>query len=158
MQKLIEKTHYPQESEYGCIPASIRMVFSAFEKGLGERYTELSLINLLGTSQRGSLLENLMRISKLGFQVEVVSSNLSELLAYLQAEKKPVIVVVYAQYIPYLNSDSLHAVVVVRLDAQNIYFNDPLREEYPMILSHDEFQRAWSVWGNLLIKIERTMN
>ena len=158
MQELIEKTHYPQESEYGCIPASIRMVFSAFEVALGERYSELDLIHLLGTSQRGSLWENLTRISQLGFQVEVVSSNLSELFAYLQAKKKPVIVVVYAQYIPYLNSDSLHAVVVVGLDSQNIYFNDPLRKECPMILSNDEFQRAWSVWGNLLIKIERTMN
>ena len=72
--------------------------------------------------------------------------------------KKPVIAVVYTEYLPYLTTESLHAVVIVGIDEQHVYFNDPLLEQAPIVLSVEEFQRAWYFWGNVIIILEPLIN
>jgi len=150
----VRKRHYQQKAKNACVPARVRMVMSSYSEELGEKHSEEDLLQLLGTSEAGSVLENLSRLEQLGFRVEVVPSNLTEIRLYLTEMKKPVIAVVYTGYLPYLTAESLHAVVVVGVDEQKVVLNDPLLEDAPVVISVEEFQRAWYFWGNLIVILE----
>ena len=154
LPELVEKKHHPQKNKNACVPAALRMVMSSFSAELGEKYSEESLLSLLGTAESGSVLENLSRMEELGFRAEVASYNLMEIRLYLTSIKKPVIAVVYTEYLPYLTTGSLHAVVIVGVDEQHVYFNHPLLEQAPIVLSVEEFQGAWYFWGNVIIILE----
>jgi ABC-type bacteriocin/lantibiotic exporter with double-glycine peptidase domain len=152
---LIKKTHYRQQDKAACIPAAIRMVISHFDETLAESLSESDLMRLLGTGSTGSLLEHLPRLNQLGFEAISEESSLTELALFLHLFQTPVIAVLYAGYVEYLKSDSLHAVVIVGMDEEKVYLNDPLRETSPIVLSIDQFNRAWSFWDNTMIKVRK---
>ena len=152
--ELVQKKHYPQKAKNACVPAALRMVLSSFSPELGEKYSEENLLSFLGTAETGSVLENLYRLEELGFRVEVAPSNLTEIHLYLTSIKKPLIAVVYTEYLPYLAASSLHAVVIVGIDEQNVFLNAPLLDGAPIVISVEEFQRAWYFWGNVIIILE----
>jgi ABC-type bacteriocin/lantibiotic exporter with double-glycine peptidase domain len=154
--ELIEKTHYRQQDKAACIPASFRMVVSHFDAMLAETLSEADMIALLGTGATGSLLEHLPRLNALGFEAISEEWSPTELALHLRLQKTPVIVVLYAGYVEYLQSDTLHAVVVIGMDAEKVYLNDPLRNETPIVFSIDEFNRAWSFWDNTVIHVRQT--
>ena len=153
--ELIKKTHYRQQDKAACIPASLRMVISHFDETLAEALSEADLMRLLGTSSTGSLLEHLPHLSQLGFEASSEESSLTELALFLHLFQTPVIAVLYAGYVEYLQSDSLHAVVIVGIDEEKVYLNDPLRETRPIVLSIDQFNRAWSFWDNMMVKVRK---
>lgn len=150
-RELIKKKHYRQNDEVACIPACLRMVLSLYGVDISEEH----LIELLNTGITGSTLDNLEGLKQIHFEAIVEQSSLVELALYLQETNMPAIVVLYTGYLDYLAADSLHAVVVVGVDEENVYFNDPLRAEHPIILSIDRFHPAWEYWGQLLIKLRR---
>jgi uncharacterized protein YvpB len=56
----------------------------------------------------------------------------------------PCITFVQAGELPYSNSEGFHAVVVIGMDEQTVYINDPASDVAPQAVPLDDFRLAWS--------------
>ena len=71
------------------------------------------------------------------------------------ADGQPCIVFVRTGDLPYWSYATSHAVVVVGIDDDNVYLNDPYFEKAPQRVSHDEFLLAWSEFDYTYAVISR---
>ena len=143
----IEKTHFKQEDEVSCVPTSLAMVLSVYDKEVSQ-----------------SELKNSMGITESGTQVEVVWEKLPFERWQLQYNQRfgcsledlenelakgvPPIVFIISSFLPHSEKDFLHAVVVVGIDKESVYINDSLLEESsPFKMARSAFQAAWQ-WYN----------
>lgn len=75
--------------------------------------------------------------------------NLQEIYHYL-SQDKPCIVPVQTHELPYWNNVSVgHAVVVVGVDSENVFLNDPEFPTAPIQVTHGDFGLAWFEYGEL---------
>jgi ABC-type bacteriocin/lantibiotic exporter with double-glycine peptidase domain len=152
--------YYKQTTAGGCLPTSIAMVFSKYRKSNKDQVRvwmdELSAA--LGTDENdGTPLESLIGFSlePWGFRHEVKESDLETVKRNLQ-HGIPLICIIESQYLPYSTEERLHAVVLVGIDEQSVFLNDPLREgdeviQFPL----QTFHQAWGGWGNQMsIRVE----
>ena len=118
---------------------------------LGRRFFYPWLKWRLGTTDAGTFFANIDRLRSWRLRVERDTGNLDTLRAYLETGC-PLIVPVAAEILPhwirraggederYANN---HVVVVVGLDEQNVYVNDPDFAEAPQMVEIDWFLAAW---------------
>jgi hypothetical protein len=110
------------------------------------------LRQLLGTTEAGTPFPNLDRLRARGLFVERGRGTVETLWSHLTIGL-PIIVAVRTDSLPHwINRTDLadeekatdHAVVVVGLDDQQVYVNDPDFAQAPQVIERNEFLLAWS--------------
>jgi ABC-type bacteriocin/lantibiotic exporter with double-glycine peptidase domain len=139
--------HWRQRQQGECLAACAAMVLLY----LGERLNYDRLVQRLGTSSAGAFFFNLARLRSWRVAVEWAQGTL-DLLQVQLAAGQPVIVPVDTGLLPYwLTRADIpdaervtdHAVVVVGIDAQYVYVNDPDLEIVPQRVEREWFHDAW---------------
>ncbi len=115
---------------------------------------ETTLARLLDTKPFGTAVANVQRVSALGFNVSFGSSSLANIRAALD-KHVPVIAFVMTGHFKYWSLNAAHALVVVGLDDENVYLNDPWSETAPQISAIDDFLAAWAEFDHLAAVISR---
>jgi ABC-type bacteriocin/lantibiotic exporter with double-glycine peptidase domain len=130
-----------------CLAACAAMVLTY----LGEQVAYDQLVQRLGTSHVGTVFSHLDRLRSWRLTVER-GRGTTEMLRQHLAAGRPVIVPVDTALLPYwlTRSDipeaerlTDHAVVVVAIDEQHLYVNDPDFEQAPQVIELEWFQDAW---------------
>lgn len=142
--------HFKQSSNYSCVPAAMRMVLAH----LGHSINETTLVKRLDTKPIGTIVRNVQRISSLGFTVSFGSSSLANIRSSLELGK-PVIAFVMTGHLKYWKLDVPHAVVVVGIDDESVYLNDPWFDVAPQVSSIDDFLAAWAEFDHLAAFISK---
>lgn len=135
---LLPVPHFLQRANADCLPACALMVLMYL--GRSVRYERL--VRLLGTKDHGTPFSNLRRLEQIGVQVTVASGTLTQLYHQL-SQNGPCITSVQTADLPHWEVQTDHAVVVVGMDHQYVYLNDPSFEIAPIIVPLGDFDLAW---------------
>jgi len=119
----------------------------------GDEQTESFLEHLLGCTVFGATAQSVISVTRLGYNVDLRSSSLEELKAFLGAGH-PAIAFVRTGELDYWQNDFPHAVVVVGYDNDYFYINDPYFEDAPQKNCLGTFQLAWRKTRNRLAIIK----
>jgi ABC-type bacteriocin/lantibiotic exporter with double-glycine peptidase domain len=132
---LLAVSHLRQRAESDCLPTCVQLVLAYL--GRAESYEQLT--RLLGTRWFGTPLENILRLDQLGLKVTLKESSLEEISRHLQ-NNRPVIAFVNTVNLPYWRTDTDHVVVVIGMDDEFIYVNDPYFAEAPQRIPSSLFE------------------
>ena len=136
---LLQVPHYKQSRGGSCLPAATRMILDF----LGYPLSEAELAQRLGTKSFGTPAPNLRRLEEIGFSVVYGSGALSNIKDYIQ-KGIPCLAFVQTGDLPYWGENTAHVIVIVGIDDDNIYINDPAFEIAPQSVPLDYFLLAWS--------------
>lgn len=140
-------SHRQQPVEADCLVACVAMVLDYL--AVPVNYPRLR--RLLGTSEAGTPFHHVDRLRVQGFFVERGQGDTETLWSHLTTGL-PVIVALRTDDLIYWikridirdeEKATDHAVVVVGLDEQTVYVNDPDFEQAPKMIELDEFLLAW---------------
>lgn len=96
----------------------------------------------------GTPARNITRLSVFGVGVQYVELGaLNDLHQGVEAGAA-IIVFVRTAELPYWDRDTPHALVIVGIEADIIYVNDPAFENAPVAMAIDDFMLAWDEFGN----------
>lgn len=137
-KNLLPVPHRQQTEEADCLPICVAMVLEYF--GHSPNYAKL--YKLLNATPYGTPARNVQRLTALGCDVVYSSSTLEGIAEYLTAGI-PIIIFLRTSELPYWKIATNHAVVVVGLDEEFIYLNDPAFPTAPQHVSHLEFLLSW---------------
>jgi ABC-type bacteriocin/lantibiotic exporter with double-glycine peptidase domain len=104
--------------------------------------TESKISDLFEADEIGTPSSRIIRLEQWGFQVTYGSTDLTQLKAWLGQDIPP-IVFVQAGFLDYWLKNTPHAVVVIGIEGNRVYLNDPAFETVPQIASLDGFLAAW---------------
>lgn len=135
---LLPVPHFLQRANADCLPACALMVLMYL--GRSVRYPRL--LRLLVTKEHGTPFSNLRHLDQLGVQVTIAPGTLDQLYDHLR-HNRPCIVSVQTAELPHWEEQTDHAVVVVGMDSQYIYVNDPAFEIAPILVPLGDFDLAW---------------
>jgi len=143
--------HRPQELDYSCRPACVRMVLAFY----GADYAEKDLRILFKTRMAGTSVVNVMlRLPELGFTATVTRATFYELMRAVR-EGQPCIAQVFTGHLHYWDVGWMHDVVVVGFDEDAVLVNDPAFPDAPKEVPREEFLTAWAAADQLMIEIGR---
>jgi hypothetical protein len=103
---------------------------------------ESQISELFEAAETGTPASRILRVERWGSKVIYGSTTFEELRAWLTQDIPP-IALVHTQFLDYWNENTPHAVVVVGIDGDRIYLNDPAFDTAPQIASLDGFLAAW---------------
>ncbi len=108
------------------------------------------LLSLLGTRDFGTPAENIVRLEDigLGIKVALAHTDVDELRGHLEAGR-PVIAFVNTSDLPYWSEATDHVLVVIGMDGDVFYVNDPYFDQAPQCISRAHFELAWLRFDNL---------
>jgi ABC-type bacteriocin/lantibiotic exporter with double-glycine peptidase domain len=111
-------------------------------------YSYKRLIRLLRIQWFGAPSFNIRHLTKLGLTVIYKQGTLAELHHHLTQNRPPIVFAptghdIKTRELPYWHLDTDHALVVVGIDDQYIYLNDPDFDTAPMQVSLGDFDLAW---------------
>jgi ABC-type bacteriocin/lantibiotic exporter with double-glycine peptidase domain len=134
--------HLIQHDKGDCLVACAAMVLGY----ASITYSYRKLTSLLATTRYGTVFSHLSNLSKAGFQFAVDQGGFTELHSLL-LQNRPVIIAVQTGELPYwrdlqILEDVPHAVVLVGLDNETAFVNDPAFEEAPFALPISELDLA----------------
>ena len=143
---LLNVPHRHQELRADCLPACMAMVLDYLDRPIP--YSRL--LSLLGTRDFGTPVENIVRLEGLsiGVKVTLPHTDVDGLRGHLEAGR-PVIVFVNTRDLPYWSEATDHALVVVGMDDDVFYVNDPYFDQAPQYISRIHFELAWLRFDNL---------
>ena len=139
--------HWQQRQQGECLVACVAMLFAY----IGRRVRYQRLLRQLDTSTAGTFFFNLDRLRSFWFIVERNQGNLTSLRQQLD-DGHPIIVPVDTEVLPYWLARhdiaeeeriTQHVVVVVGIDHQFVYVNDPDFAEAPQLVEIRWFMDAW---------------
>lgn len=133
--------HLLQRNAGDCLAACAAMVLRYF----GNTSVSYGRLNLLLEIQSdfGAPFSNIHRLAQLNYLVLYQQGTLSD-LRHALVNGWPPIVPVNTGELPYWGQIRVyHAVVVVGMDAQSIYLNDPAFTKSPIRVSIGDFDLAW---------------
>ncbi len=134
-----------QQSEDGeCVAVCAAMVLDYLNIKIG--YDQL--LKLLGTQPFGTFASQLHKLETLNLTVIYKRGTFEELYDHL-TRNHPCIAFVMTGQLPYWTEDKSHAVVVVGLDDDFIYLNDPDVSKAPVQVSRGDFDLAWLEWDEM---------
>lgn len=141
--------HFPQERDYSCLPACVRMVLAFF----GHQRSEGELRRLLKTRVTGTSPANVMlQLPNIGFDASVFDSSQSFLRERLSAGQ-PCIVHLWTEPLPHWHEAVIHAVVVTDFGDETVLINDPVLEAPSTAVSWAAFLASWAATDHTLILI-----
>lgn len=135
--------HVQQRKSGECLAACAEMVL--LHLGISVAYTRLLELLQVRTGL-GVPASNIRHLVKLSLEVRYQNGALADLSVHLQ-QNRPCIVFVKTGELSYWAEAIDHAVVVVGLDEQFIYVNDPAFPTAPIQIDRAEFDLAWLEWG-----------
>lgn len=109
---------------------------------LGKTVDYTQLMQLLKIKAYGAPAGNIRSLTSLNLNVVYSKTDMAGLKTLLE-QNYPVIVFVRTGELPYWNYSTDHAIVVAGYDADNIYVNDPDRDEFPITIPYGDFELAW---------------
>ncbi len=136
---LLPVPHLQQSSDGDCLPACAYMILVY----LGKRTRFWRLRWLMGTKSFGTPFLHIRNLQQLGITVEIKTRGNLALLHQNLMQNRPCIVSIQTEHLPYWNRNALHAVVVVGMDNDTIYLNDPELPDAPVSVSLGDFDLAW---------------
>lgn len=143
-------SHLRQRVESDCLPICAQMVLTYL--GRNESYERL--LQLLGTRWFGTPARNILRLEQIGLSVVLIELSIAEIETRLQ-NNYPVIAFVNTADLPYWKVTADHAVVVVGIDEENVYLNDPYFEHAPQVVSRIAFELSLLRFNNQCVVIEK---
>ncbi len=84
-----------------------------------------------------------MRLEQRGFDVIYREGSLAE-IQYWISQNVPCILFVQAFDLPHWEIGTMHALVVVGFDGDNVYVHDPFMDEFPLLVPIDYLMVAWT--------------
>jgi ABC-type bacteriocin/lantibiotic exporter with double-glycine peptidase domain len=139
---LLSVSHRPQSQQSDCLAACAQMVLDYLHIPI----TYTRLLDILEVDSTGSYFSKLTKLEpELGLTIELAqgSDDLDLILRYL-AEGLPLIAYVNTgELTSYWTVATFHALVVVGLDEELVYVNDPYFADAPKAIPHAEFILAW---------------
>lgn len=135
---LLPVPSFQQQADADCLPACTLMVLTYLQRPV--RYRQL--LRTLGTKDFGTPFSNLRQLAQLGVTVTVAAGTL-ELLYTQLCEGVPSIVSVQTADFPHWENATEHAVVVVGMDRQYMFINDPAFDVAPILVPVGDFDLAW---------------
>jgi ABC-type bacteriocin/lantibiotic exporter with double-glycine peptidase domain len=139
---LLPVPHFMQRQRGECLAACAQMVLTY----MGRSVAYGRLLKLLRIkSGLGTLASNIRRLETLNLEVIFEPGTFERLQDHLQQDR-PCIVFIYTGELSYWPEGIDHAVVVVGLDDQNVYVNDPIFATAPLQVDRGEFDLAWLEW------------
>lgn len=130
--------HIRQGKDGECLAASAAMILAYMRFPV----TYKRLLRLLRIRWYGAPSFNIRNLTKLGLTVIYKQGTLTELHHHL-TQNRPPMVFVKTHDLPYWDVATDHALVVVGMDDQHIYLNDPDFDIAPMQVSLGDFDLAW---------------
>jgi ABC-type bacteriocin/lantibiotic exporter with double-glycine peptidase domain len=138
-------SHQRQRHSADCLAACAAMVLDYLKRPVG--YDRL--INLLDvTPDLGAPASNIKRLAELGVSVTYRSGVWDDLAEHV-GQGLPCIAFVHTTHLGYWSQAAQHAVVVVGLDEQRVYLDDPFFDTAPQTVSRLEFELAWDEMDNV---------
>jgi len=131
--------HVPQREQRECLAACAAMLLGHI--GLSTNYDQLLKL-LRVTTNVGAPASNIRRLEALGVTVIYKQGNWAELQDHLM-NNRPCMTPVQTEELSYWAEQTDHAIVVVGLDEEFIYLNDPAFPNAPIQVSRGEFDLAW---------------
>jgi ABC-type bacteriocin/lantibiotic exporter with double-glycine peptidase domain len=135
---LLPVLHREQQHPADCLAACAAMVLDY----LGQPTAYRRLLSLLEIGPIGAPRRNVLRLSKLGVDVVFREATLPILARYVQAGL-PVIAFVDTGELSYWPVSTNHAVVVLGIEEDHVWINDPAFPDAPKEVSLAEFDLAW---------------
>lgn len=135
---LLPVSHYQQRRESECLAACAAMVLGYLEVPVDYQ----ALLKLLRIGPEGAAFRNLSYLQSLGVSVLIEHGEIEALRQHLERGLPPIAFVATAQ-LSYWDEATGHALVVVGLEDDQIYLNDPNFPDAPKIISVGEFELAW---------------
>ena len=132
---LLAVSHLRQQAESDCLPVCVQLVLCYLDRSVPYE----DLVRLLGTRWFGTPSENILRLEQLDIQVTLRELSLAEIEAAL-IRQEPVIAFVATADLPYWPIASDH--VVVGIDEQFVYVNDPYFADAPQSVRRPSFELA----------------
>lgn len=131
--------HIPQQYNGECLAACAAMLLVHLD--IPMTYKQL-LIMLRIKRGLGTPSSTIRVLDKLGLTVIYESGTFLKLYEHL-SHNRPCIAFVEAGELPYWNERNSHAIVVVGLDTQFVYLNDPVLAYGPIRVPRGDFDLAW---------------
>jgi len=141
---ILPVTHREQDTDGDCVAACVAMVLDYI--GVSVPYERL--IAILKTEWFGTVTSRILALEQLGVRIIYKQGTLAELRAHL-LNKQPPIAFVATRELPYWNTDEKHAVVLVGIDDEYVYLNDPAFPRAPIPVLIGDFDLAWLEWDEL---------
>jgi len=136
---LLPVPHRQQQDRGECLVACAVMTMSYIDIPIPYK----RLFTLLQVKKRvGAFAPNIRKLERFGIRVIYQQGTLDELYDHL-ANNRPSIAFVKTGELPYWNVSTYHALVVIGLDEEFVYLNDPAFAVAPMQVSHGDFELAW---------------
>lgn len=141
-----------QSTDGYCLQSCVQMVLTLWNDNVSER--ELS--RLFGATEYGTPSSHVTRLSQRGYKVEYRTATIQEAKQWL-AQRIPLIAFVNTEFLEYWDGwdATRHAVVIVGIDEQKVYLNDPAFDTAPQIASLDGFLAAWAEMDEVVAVIRR---
>jgi ABC-type bacteriocin/lantibiotic exporter with double-glycine peptidase domain len=130
--------HIPQRQQGECLAACAAMVLTYL--GLSVTYDQL--LQLLRVNWFGTPASNIRELENLGLTVFYQQGILADITGHL-SNNRPCIAFLQTGELPYWDEAIDHAVVVVGMDEQSIFLNDPAFPNAPIQVSQGDFDLAW---------------
>ena len=136
---LLPVRHKQQNHRSDCLAACADMLLTYL--GAPIPYSRL-LKTLRVDTDVGAPFSNIARLEHQRLFV-IVEQGTLETLYRLLSHGWPVIVPLYTGELPYWNEATNHAVVVVGMNDQTVYVNDPAFVSGPIQVNREDFELAW---------------
>lgn len=136
MRLLVPLRKQIQQSD--CLAACAAMVLDF----LGETVDYRRLLRLLDIDTFGAPRRNIVRLTRLGFDVVYGEATFS-VLAQIVTQGAPVIVFVDTHELSYWGQATNHAIVVVGIEDDYVLVNDPAFDDVARPILAAEFELAW---------------
>ena len=133
------------------------MLLSSLLRKLPEQNEQALLQSIKSYTPRGTKASNIAKIQHIGVNVVLRSASLFDLRNLLK-KKVPCIVFLWTGNLEYWNIACWHAVVVVGLEENATYINDPFFSDAPKKVFLDSFLEAWSHYDFILVEIRKVLD
>ncbi len=142
--------HITQGIDALCLPTCVAMVLAYWESPV----TVGRIAQLFDSTPYGTPTSRCQRLTNWGWRVIHQPTTL-QTIQYHLAQNTPVIVSLRTGFIDYWKQDMAHVVVVVGMDNEALYLNDPSFDIAPQRSSIDGFLAAWIEQDEIAIVIEK---
>jgi len=136
---ILRMKHLQQRRHGECLAACAAMVLAYI--GVSIPYHKL-LTLLEVRANVGTPSFKIRNLERSGIHVLYQRGSLEQLRSHLTAGQ-PCIVFVKTKDLPYRNDDTAHAIVLVGVDDQSFYVDDPEFAESPLTVPFGDFDLAW---------------
>lgn len=142
--------HRRQQSKAGCLPACVEMVLAHW----GQARSQETLSHQLGTDPDiGTPASRVRRLQSHSLDVSYVQASLAEIRHWLE-KQVPVVALVHTTELPYWSRPCAHAVVVVGVDDDWVWVNDPAFDQAPIRVPTGDFALACDAMDNYIAVLQ----